>query len=142
MIVDHWAQIDRDLPTMRALAAAGMRDMVRVTRADPDGETVADDMGNVIPAPPLVVWEGRAKVQTTDTYPSTPVAGSAQWTTAVRQIHIPYGNMAVRSGDMVEILESQNPRIVGMVVRIRIEGDKTWNTATRFNVVEVVRDGR
>lgn len=119
-----------------------MLDQVRVTRADPDAEPTWDEDGNVLDPPPLVVYEGRGKFQHSDPYPSTPDAGDARWTTGVRQVHFPIGTTSVQSGDVVECVESRNERLVGLKVRVRIDGDKTWTTAVRFNVVEVVQNAK
>ena len=119
-----------------------MTDSVRVTRADPDGVPVWDADGNVVEPPPLVVYEGRGKFQHSDPYPSLPDAGEARWTTGVRQVHLPVGTTSVQSGDVVECVASRNERLVGLKVRVRIDGDKTWTTAVRFNVVEVVQNAK
>lgn len=119
-----------------------MTDRVRVTRADPDGTPSWDEDGNVLEPPPLVVYEGRGKFQHSDPYPSTPDGGEARWTTGVRQVHLPVGTTSVQSGDVVECVESRNERLVGLKVRVRIDGDKTWTTAVRFNVVEVVQNAK
>lgn len=119
-----------------------MTDQVRVTRADPDGVPSWDEDGNVLEPSPLVVYEGRGKFQHSDPYPSTPDAGEARWTTGVRQVHLPVGTTAVQSGDVVECVGSRNERLVGLKVRVRIDGDKTWTTAVRFNVVEVVQNAK
>lgn len=118
-----------------------MTDSVRVTRADPDGVPVWDADGNVLEPPPLVVYEGRGKFQHSDPYPSTPDGGEARWTTGVRQVHLPVGTTSVQSGDVVECVASRNERLVGLKVRVRIDGDKTWATAVRFNVIETIQKG-
>lgn len=123
----------------QAHAESLMLDQVRVTRADPDGEPGWDADGNVTEPPPLVMYEGRGKFQHSDPYPSTPDAGEARWTTGVRQVHFPIGTASVQTGDVTECVQSRNERLVGLKVRVRIDGDKTWTTAVRFNVIEVVQ---
>lgn len=139
---DHWRQIAREMPGFQARAEAGMTDTVRVTRADPDGEPSWDADGNVLEPAPLVIYEGRAKFQHSDPYPSTPDAGEARWTAGVRQVHFPIGTTAVQTGDVTECVASRNERLVGLKVRVRIDGDKTWTTAVRFNVLEVVQNAK
>lgn len=124
----------------QGLAESLMHDGLRVLRADPGAEPGWDDDGNVIEPEPLVVYEGKGKFQHSDPYPSTPDGGDARWTTGVRQVHFPIGTTSVKTGDIVECVSSQNPRLVGLKVRVRIDGDKTWTTAVRFNVLEVVQD--
>lgn len=132
-------RIDRTIKMGQRWAEQLMTDTVRVTRADPDGEPGWDADGNVIEPPPLVIYEGRAKFQNSDPYPSTPDAGEARWTTGVRQVHFPIGTASVQTGDVTECVQSRNERLVGLKVRVRIDGDKTWTTAVRFNVIEVVQ---
>lgn len=115
-----------------------MTDRVRVTRADPDAKPTEDEWGNVVEPEGPLVYDGPAKFQHSDPYPSTPDAGEARWVLGVRQVHFPIGTEVVRSGDVAECVESQNTRLVGLKVRLRIDGDKTWTTAVRFNAQEVV----
>lgn len=126
----------------RQHAESLMVDTIRVTRADPNGEPGWDEDGNVLEPPPLVVYEGRGKFQHADPYPSTPDAGEARWVTGVRQVHLPVGTTAPQTGDIAECTASQNPRLVGLKVRLRIDGDKTWTTAVRFNVIETVQNAK
>lgn len=132
-------RMDRTIKMGQRWAEQLMTDTVRVTRADPDGEPSWDADGNVLEPAPLVIYEGRAKFQHSDPYPSTPDAGEARWTAGVRQVHFPVGTIAVQTGDVTECVESRNERLVGLKVRVRIDGDKTWTTAVRFNVIEVVQ---
>lgn len=123
-------------------ASSLMLDRVRVTRANPDGEPTWDEDGNILEPEPLVVYEGRGKFQHSDPYPSTPQGGEARWVTGVRQVHFPVGTTSVQTGDIVECVASQNQRLVGLKVRVRIDGDKTWTTAVRFNVLETVQNAK
>ncbi|RCS81329.1 DUF6093 family protein [Brachybacterium alimentarium] len=132
-------RMDRTIRLGQRMAESLMADTVRVTRADPDAEPTWDEDGNILEPDPLVVYEGRAKFQHSDPYPSTPDAGEARWTTGVRQVHFPIGTTAVQTGDVTECVASLNERLVGLKVRMRIDGDKTWTTAVRFNVIETVQ---
>ena len=134
-------RMDRTIRIGQRNAESLMTDTVRVTRADPDGVPGWDADGNVVEPPLLVVYEGRGKFQHSDPYPSTPDGGEARWTTGVRQVHLPVGTTSVQSGDVVECVESRNERLVGLKVRVRIDGDKTWATAVRFNVIETIQKG-
>lgn len=137
-MVDHWGQIEREIPFMRALAERGMSDVVRVWRESTDEPTYGE-WGEVIPAPPTLVYEGPAKGQNDRTYPSSPnVADSARVTLMIAHVHFPHGTTAIQSDDVVEWVSSQNPRLVGRKVRLRVDSDKTWNTSVRFNVEETV----
>lgn len=132
-------RMDRTIRIGQRMAESLMTDTLRVTRADPDAEPAHDEWGNIVSPPGTVVYEGRGKFQHRDPYPSTPDAGEARWTQGVRMVHFPIGTTSVQSGDIVECVASRNERLVGLKVRVRIDGDKTWTTAVRFNVVEVVQ---
>lgn len=133
-------RMDRTIRIGQRMAESLMTDTVRVTRADPGAEPGWDDDGNLIEPEPLLVYEGRAKFQHSDPYPATPDGGGARWTTGVRQVHFPIGTTAVQTGDIVTCTASRNARVVGLVVRVRIDGDKTWTTAVRFNVIETITE--
>lgn len=124
------------------MAESLMTDTVRVTRPPPPlapGEDPpTDEWGNILEPEALVVYEGKGKFQHSDPYPSGPDAGEARWVLGVRQVHFPIGTGVVRAGDVAECVSSQNSRLVGLKVRLRIDGDKTWTTAVRFNTVEVM----
>lgn len=134
-------RMDRTIRLGQRMAESLMTDTVRVIRANPDGEVVWDEDGNVLEPEPLVIYEGKAKFQHSDPYPSTPDGGEARWTTGVRQVHFPIGTTEVQSGDVVECVASRNERLVGLMVRVRIDGDKTWTTAVRFNAIETIQKG-
>lgn len=122
----------------RIHAESLMTDSVKVWRASTEPPTEGE-WGEVIPAPPLLVYEGKAKGQNDRTYPNSPnVADVARVTLMVAHVHFPHGTTAVRPGDVVEWIDSQNPRLIGRKVRIRVDSDKTWNTSVRMNVEEVV----
>lgn len=127
----------------RALAESLMQDRVRVWRESSDAPVV-DEWGSVSPAPAALVYGdpvlgGPAKAQNDRTYPAQPdIAASAQILAMVSHVHFPHGTTEVRSGDVVEWVSSVNPRLVGRMVRVTVDQDKTWNTAARFNVSEVV----
>lgn len=126
----------------RVNAESLMTDTVRVTRSppplEPGEEPPTDEWGNILEPDPVTVYEGRGKFQHSDPYPSQPDAGEARWVMGVRQVHLPYGTTSARSGDVAECVSSQNPRLVGLKVRLRIDGDKSWTTAVRFNAQETV----
>lgn len=134
-------RMDRTIRIGQRMAESLMSDTVRVTRVDPDAEPTYDEWGNILEPEPVTVYEGKGKFQHSDPYPSQPDAAESRWVTGIRQLHLPYGTDAVRSGDVAECVASQNTRLVGLKVRLRIDGDKTWTTAVRFNVEEVVGGG-
>lgn len=137
--MDFAVKIAEAVERGRVNAEQLMTDTVRVTRPPgPDAEPESDEWGNIVEPEALVVYEGKGKFQHSDPYPSQPDAAESRWVTGVRQVHLPYGTDVVRSGDVAECVASQNTRLVGLKVRLRIDGDKTWTTAVRFNAQEVL----
>ena len=135
---DFAAKIAEAIALGRVNAESLMQDTVRVWRT-PIGPPVEDEWGSVTPPEPVVVYEGRAKAQNDRTYPGqNDVGGVARVTAMVSHVHFPHGTTAIRGDDVVEWIESVNPRLVGRKVRISVDQDKTWNTSARFNVAEVV----
>lgn len=135
---DFAAKIAEAITLSRINAESLMTDVVRVWRASTDEPTMGE-WGEVIPAPPTLVYEGPAKGQNDRTYPNSPnVADSARVVLMVAHVHFPHGTTEVRPGDVVEWIDSQNPRLIGRKVRLRVDSDKTWNTSVRMNVEEVV----
>ena len=132
------ATLRRAVETARRNALSLMVDHVKVWR-DGIGPAKEDEWGRVTPPPPTLVYEGPAKAQNDRTYPAGPDVGSvARVTTTVSSVHLPYGTTGVRPGDVCEWTEALNPRLVGVKVRLRSDEDKTWQTAVRFNVQEVI----
>lgn len=135
-------RMDRTIKMGQRWAEQLMLDTVRVTRPpDPDAPPKHDEWGNIVEPEPVTVYQGKAKFQHSDPYPSSPDAGEARWVTGVRQLHLPYGTASVRAGDIAECIESQNVRLLGLKVRLRIDGDKTLTSAVRFNAEEVIGSG-
>ena len=135
---DFAAKIAEAITLSRIHAEALMTDSVRVWRASDEPPTKGE-WGEVIPAPPTLVYEGPAKGQNDRTYPNSPnVADSARVTLMIAHVHFPHGTTAIQSDDVVEWVTSQNPRLIGRKVRLRVDSDKTWNTSVRFNVEETV----
>lgn len=132
------AEIAAVIERGQAAAEVLMTDRVRVWResTDPPG---TDGRGRVVPAPPSLVYDGPAKAQNDRTYPSSPDVGTvARVLLIVSAVHFPYGTTTVRSGDVCEWVDAENPRLLDQKVRLRVDEDKTWQTAVRMNVVEIV----
>lgn len=138
------AERDAMLGRARAAARELMVDTVRVWR--PTGRTTTNGRGKVIDEMELVYGtadEGwPAKAQNDASYPSSPDVGTVARTIArVAQVHFPYGTTEVQTGDVAEFVTSENPRLVGARMRLRADEDKTWTTAVRMNVQEVLTRG-
>lgn len=136
--MDFALKIQEAASRSRAHAESLMQDRVRVWRASPKGPSEGE-WGSSTPAPPTLVYEGRAKAQNDRTYPSSPDVGdTARVTLMIAAVHFPYGTTAIQSGDVCEWVSSVNPRLVGRKVLLRVDEDKTWQTAVRMNVQEVI----
>ncbi|MGY5764982.1 DUF6093 family protein [Brachybacterium sp. DNPG3] len=127
----------------QAAARALMTDTVKVWR--PTGETTTNGRGKAVDELRQVYGGpdgGPAKAQNDAAYPSSPdLGGIARVTARVAQVHFPHGTDDVQTGDLVEFVGSRNPRLVGVWMRLRSDEDKTWTTAVRMNVQEVLRGG-
>ena len=134
--MDHWGEIERALPFMQALAEQGMTDSLSLVR--PTGEFVRDEGGNTVPEL-VAVWSGPGKVQSQQSYPSQPEVGGGTFTLAVFEVHIPVGADVFPLVDDVFVVDSSRDlALVGSRFRVRVDPSKTWRTARRYNVEEVV----
>lgn len=123
-------------------AEAGMTDVMHLER--PTGRTVQVD-GRTVPEmetvwpPPEDPGRGRGKTQSQQSYPSQPEAGGGTTTLAVFEVHISARDpFVVLVDDEFVVDTSQDLALVGTRFRVRVDPSKTWRTARRFNVEEVV----
>lgn len=86
------------------------------------------------------VYSGKCKLQRfRGAFPSNPQAGEHQWTVAPLELHLPVaGSSAVSTGHVVEVTGSVDPENVGRVFRVRSGDRKSFQTAIRFALEEVV----
>lgn len=119
----------------RRAAEALMTDRCRITRPSGDVDPLTGQ-----PVNPALVYEGRCKVQTYEPHESLPEAGGAQWVVQRYGLHIPAAAPQVRVDDEALILSSAlYPQMVGTKRRIAALLKKTWATAQRLGLEEVVR---
>lgn len=103
----------------------------------PTGRTVRVD-GVTVPEMETV-WSGPGKAQSHQAYPSQPEVGGGTVTLAVFEVHIPVHADVVPLVDDVFVVDaSQDPVLVGSRFRVRVDPSKTWRTARRYNVEELV----
>lgn len=134
--MDHWGQIERELPNMQALAERGMTDSLSLVR--PTGEFVRDGDGNTVPET-VTVWSGPGKVQSQQSYPSQPEVGGGTITLAVFEVHVPVAaDVSPRVDDVFVVEASRDIALAGSRFRVRVDPSKTWRTSRRYNVEEVV----
>ena len=117
-----------------------MTDRCTVTRP---GESTTDPDTGLPKTGAEQVYEGKCKVQTSGGLASEQTEGSAaQAMGAVSlvwslYVHFPYGTPGLRAGDVVEVMESANPLLVGRRLRlVSPQSEKTHATACRWNVKE------
>lgn len=131
--MDHWGQIERELPGMQARAERGMTDSLRLEH--PTGNTIRVD-GKTVPEM-VTVWAGRGKVQSQQSYPSQPEVGGGTVTLAIFEVHIPVSADVTPLVDDVFVVESSRDQaLTGTRFRVRVDPSKTWRTARRFNCEE------
>jgi hypothetical protein len=84
------------------------------------------------------VYSGRCKVQTYEAYESRPEAGEYVWTVQRYSIHLPVGD-SIQVGDLVEVTASTlDPQLAGRTYRVAALLHKSFATAQRLGVEEVV----
>ncbi|WP_326565080.1 DUF6093 family protein [Amycolatopsis rhabdoformis] len=123
----------------RRAAEAIMLDACRIRPVDQDEVTTDPVTGDVTPAYGDAVYTGKCKIQNQRPFPSTPDAGEHQWTRSPMWLHLPVvGSGQVKNGHVVEITSSVNPDNVGRLFRVEAGDPKTFQTALRFLVEEIV----
>lgn len=130
------AKIAEAITLGRVNAEALMTDSLSLVR--PTGEFVRDGDGNTVPET-VAVWSGPGKVQSQQSYPSQPEVGGGTVTLAVFEVHIPVDAVvSPRVDDVFVVDASRDQALTGSRFRVRVDPSKTWRTARRYNVEEVV----
>lgn len=98
------------------------------------------DPGEVVATYGAAVYEGKCKIQNQRIrYPSNPEAGEHSFTVGQTELHVPVaGSGAIATGQVAEILTALDDANVGRVFRVRIGDRKTYQSAIRLLVEEVV----
>lgn len=128
-------RMDRTIKMGQRWAEQLMTDSLRLER--PTGETERVD-GVTVPvmAP---VWSGKGKVQSQQSYPSQPEVGGGTMTLAVFEVHIPVdADVAPLVDDVFVVDVSRDQALTDSRFRVRVDPSKTWRTARRYNVEELV----
>lgn len=105
------------------------------------GETTDQVTGEITPTYGPPVYAGKCKIQQQRLrYPETPSGGEHKWTLGVTEIHLP---VTADAGDVTtdhvgEIDASFNPSNVGRRFRVQTPDKKTFQTAIRLIVEEVL----
>lgn len=128
-------RMDRTIKLGQRWAEQMMTDSLRLEH--PTGETIRVD-GKTVPVMETV-WSGPGKVQSQQSYPSQPEVGGGTLTLAVFEVHIPVGaEVAPLVDDVFVVDASRDQALTGSRFRVRVDPAKTWRTARRFNVEELI----
>lgn len=104
------------------------------------GETTDPVTFVVTPTYGTPVYTGKCKIQTQRLlFPGEPVAGDHRWTIIPSSIHLPLtGTASVDTGHVVTITSSVDAANVGRIFRVQSTDRKTFGTALRLMVEEVM----
>jgi len=121
------------LPELRAHAESMMRDTCTISRVtgttlDVDGGEIPDR--TVIYGPQVEPHKGRCKVQANQLTDMSPEAGGATVTVLRYRVDIPVAAGPIQIGDLI-VTSGRHFRVTGL-------HDKTWQTAQRLPVEEVI----
>lgn len=123
----------------RAAAEALMVDACTITRVTgPPGE-LDPDTGIRDPAPTATVYSGKCRVQTYEPQESTPDSGAHAYTVQRYAIHVPVGANAQVDDDITVTAAVMDPGLVGRRYVVTALLHKTFATANRLAVEEIVR---
>ena len=118
---------------MRPMTASRRRRAHRLMTARcvirrPTGERITDPETlrvtaeyEVVYDPEARPWLGRCKPRSFRPQEATPNVADATEVSVISEIHMPVGSVAVRPGDVITMLESRNPLIVGQHYRVRAD---------------------
>lgn len=135
-------------PSPERVVAAGRRaslrtlvDTCRITRAGEGRGPFDPATGTYAPPARTTVYEGPCRVRATDTTVVGDVdAGEQQLGIVRRSVRLPVDTAteAIRRDDLVEILTSLNPGLVGQAFTVRAPYDDSLGTLRRVPVEKVV----
>jgi hypothetical protein len=120
------------LPFLREQADSMMLDACTVSR--PAGTVTDPVTGNVTPSSTLI-YEGKCKVQGTESQASNPVAGGHAFTVEDLEWQAPIGAGPFEINDVIiHTAAPLDPHLVGTTYRVTSLARKTAKTAQRFRV--------
>lgn len=124
------------LKTGRLAAQSTFIDTYMVTRP---GELVTDPDTGEVKNEAMEVYTGKGKIQVNAASNETPEAGGHQFTVQTMSLHLPVTAGPFQISDTVTVLASPlDPHRVGHQFRITALHDKTFATAQRLKVEQVV----
>ncbi|WP_104086562.1 DUF6093 family protein [Arthrobacter sp. GMC3] len=130
--------IEGEIRAGRRLAERLMIDKFRFTRAV-IGPPIRDEAtGDLIYLPPVLVYEGKGKVQTYEAHEVGIGSAGRLFTVQRYQIHVPVGPERFMIGDVAECIKATlDPALLGREYVVAALLHKTAATARRLQVDEV-----
>lgn len=130
------ADVSAILPFLRAQAESLMVDTCVIERPGP---SVMDPVTGKVKPSYTPVYSGKCKLQQTLAQPSSREAGGALYTAQDTRLDLPVGVGPVAVDDRVTMVSAANtPAIPGTVFRVLGPFEKSWQTAQRVRVEELV----
>ncbi|MCT6900783.1 MAG: DUF6093 family protein [Bifidobacterium sp.] len=131
-----------DMAKLRAYAESRMTDTIRITRP---GQPDVDPVTGAETPTGEVLYEGPGKVQTSGglaSQVSTASGDSSNLGGLVPEwslyLHLPISVTGLREKDVAQVIDSQDPDLVGRTMRlVNMQSEKTLATARRWNVEEI-----
>lgn len=127
------------LPFLRAEAESLMVDTGSAKR--PTGEGTPDSStGTQTPTYTTVISSSKCKIQARALVVDTPEVGGRTAAIERLELHLPVGSTPLRTGDIwtITAVGARSSSRVGRTVRVMGPADKTFQTALRYQVEEVV----
>lgn len=123
----------------RARAEELMTDTVLVTRVVGEPGPLNPDTGEREPAPTITVYTGPGKIQTYEPHESSRDSGEHIYIEQRYHLHLPISVTPVAVGDTITVTASTtDTQLIGRDYRVAGEHAKTWATARRLLLDEVV----
>ena len=140
--MDPASMIVANLPRLRRAAESLMTDTIRITRP---GKPDVDPVTGAETPTGEVLYEGPGKVQTSGglaSQVSTASGDSSNLGGLVPEwslyLHLPISATGLREKDVAQVIDSQDPDLVGRTMRlVNMQSEKTLATARRWNVEEI-----
>ena len=123
----------------RAAAESIMVDSCTITRTTGPPGPMDPETGLPTPAPTTQVYAGKCRVQTYEPQESTPDSGGHTYSVQRYAIHVPVGTNAAVDDDIEITAAAMDPDLVGRHYVVTALLHKTFATAHRLAVDEIVR---
>lgn len=123
----------------RVAAESIMADACTITRVTGEPGPVDTETGLPTPAPTTQVYAGKCRVQTYEPQESTPDSGGHTYSVQRYAVHVPVGTNAAVDDIVTITTSAMDPDLVGRHYIVTALLHKTFATAQRLAVDEIVR---